>query len=277
MKTKRTILQSIQKDIMKGFKKIYCFNFTKLKYFFLSINHSYSKNKFVENKISLICPTRERSKKFERMMDSLISTVTNISRIELLILIDEDDKEAENYKNIINNKYSLVNIKIFIKNFNTHAKRNNFLAYKTTGNIIFPLNDDMIFVSKNWDKYIDYEFSKVNKSEPLCLWIESGKKYPYLHCDFPIINRSWYERLGYVGSEHFNFWYLDAWICDLSFRSKKYLVTPFIIVRQISADTFINEVDKTHLRNRSGGIPKKDHEIWINTINERKNESLKLL
>ena len=41
----------------------------------------------------------------------------------------------------------------------SHAKRNNYLAKLSTGNIIFPVNDDMIFVSLNWDTNIDKEFS----------------------------------------------------------------------------------------------------------------------
>ena len=73
------------------------------------------------------------------------------------------------------------------------------------------------------------------------------QKYNYLHCDFPIINRQWFDRLGYVGSEFFRFWFLDTWICDLSFRSKQFLITDKIIIYQYSAHTIKEEVDDTHL------------------------------
>ena len=53
-------------------------------------------------------PSRERSKKFKRMLDSIISTCGNISRIELLILLDTDDKEKILYEKF----YQIKNIQI---------------------------------------------------------------------------------------------------------------------------------------------------------------------
>ena len=44
------------------------------------------------------------------------------------------------------------------KNLKTHAIRNNYLANLCNGEIIFPINDDMIFVSDKWDDQIDNEF-----------------------------------------------------------------------------------------------------------------------
>ena len=223
-------------------------------------------NKF---EISILLPTRERSKKFERFLNSLVLTCNDLSRIELLLLIDEDDKEINDYKNIIKKYFRKLNIKLLIKNLATHAIRNNYLAKKCSGEIIFPINDDMIFVSNNWDIKIDQEFSKLNMKNPFCLWIKSNIKYQYLHCDYPIINRSWYEKLKYVGSENFNFWYLDTWICDLSMRSGLYLVTPNIIVDQLSANRIKTEVDNTHLRNINSSKGEKDLKIWHKTKKER--------
>ena len=135
----------------------------------------------------------------------------------------------------------------------------------------------MIFVSNNWDKTIDKEFSKINYEKPYCVWISSDIKYRYLHCDYPIINKAWYNKLGYVGSEFFNFWYLDTWICDLSFRSGKFIVSPNIKVDQLSANRLDEEIDDTYLKNINTDKGDKDFQIWINTIDERKKESLKLL
>ena len=223
----------------------------------------------------MLCPTRERSLKFNRLLKSLKDNCFDLSRIELLLLLDENDKEIDRYKKIILDKN--FKISLFIKNLRTHAERNNFLASKSTGKIIFPINDDMIFVSKNWDLKIDEEFSKIDSSIPYCLWIDSGKKYRYLHCDFPIINKLWYERLGYVGSEHFNFWYLDTWICDLSFKSGKFIVSDKIAVSQYSANTYENEVDNTYLKNIKDNIPGKDYQIWKNTDNDRYKDAKKLI
>ena len=270
-------LFKIKREILKGFKRVYWFSFTRIRYFILTLNSLIRKAKVEKNKISLLLPTKERSNKFRRMMNSLDLTVYEKSRIEILILLDEDEKEMNSYNDIIKNDFKDYDIKIFLKKIDTHAKRNNFLASKSSGDIFFPINDDIIFITKSWDYFIDLEFSKNKKDQPMSLWIKSGKKYDYLHTDFPIVNRKWFERLNYIGSEYFNFWYLDTWICSLSHISKRFLVTNKIAIKQFSADTFENEVDNTFLLNRKDGIPERDLKIWNNTKNERLIEAKKLL
>ncbi len=277
-KNNRSIFQSIKKDILKGFKRIFWFSYTKFKYHYFSLCFLLKNRTVSKFKISILLPTRERSKKFQRMLNSLIDTCNDLNRIEILLLIDEDDKELTKYQNIVKEKiYNNISFKLYIKDLRTHAIRNNFLAKESKGDIIFPINDDMIFVSKKWDEIIDEEFSKLDNKNPYCLWISSDIKYNYLHSDYPIINQAWYNRLGYVGSEYFNFWYLDTWICDLSLRSGKFLVTPKIKVDQLSANKLDEEIDETHLRNINSDKPNKDLKIWNDTIVERKKESLKLL
>ena len=276
MTKKKNIYQSIKKDIRKGIRRLFWFFYTNIKYKFLTINFNDKKN-LKEFKISILLPTRERSIKFKRMLDSLIRTCKNIYRIELLILLDEDDREFNKYEEIIKDaKYKNLKSKIYIINLPSHAKRNNYLATKSTGEILFPFNDDVIFMSQNWDIEIDLEFSKI-KNRPYSLWINSGQKYLYLHSDFPVVNRIWYEKLGYVGSEFFNFWYLDTWICDLGLRSKKFLISKKIKLYQYSANTINEEVDSTHLKNIKNDIPKKDEIIWLETENERKKDAKLLI
>ena len=159
IKKKRTILQSIKKDILKGLKRSYFFLYTILKYNFISINALISQKKKQVFKISLLLPTRERSKKFERLIHSLINTCNNLTRIEILLLLDEDDKEIVKYKDIINkDDFKSLKFNLIIKNLKTHAIRNTYLAKLSQGDIIFPVNDDMIFITEKWDGVIDSLF-----------------------------------------------------------------------------------------------------------------------
>ena len=276
-KKKRNIFQSIKKDILKGFKRMYFFSYTFLKYHLFSITAFILKKKTQTFKISLLLPTRERSKKFERLLLSLIKTCQYQNRVEILLLLDEDDKEIDRYKEIIKKEiFRSLNFIFIIKNLKSHAIRNNHLAELSTGNIIFPINDDMIFVSKRWDYFIDREFSKIDMDRPFCIWIKSNIKYSYLHCDYPIINKSWHKRLGYVGSENFNFWYLDTWICDLAKRSKQFIYASKIRFKEFNAQANIDEFDNTYLRNIADNKLEKDIEIWEKSIYQRINEANKL-
>ena len=272
--TKKNIYKSINKEIFKGFNRLYWFTYTKIKYFIITHFNKYKQKEFT---ISLLLPTRQRSKKFLRLVNSINNTCKFKKRLQILLLIDTDDNEKNLYKLITKKKkFKDLKFKIFIKDFDTHSKRNNFLAKKTNSEIIFPINDDMIFKSNFWDISIDNEFSKIN-GKPYCLWINSGQKYIYLHCDFPIINKQWFQKLGYVGSEFFKFWYLDTWICDLSRKSRRFLVSNSIKVHQYSENTYKEEIDNTHIKNLKNNIPQKDFIMWKKTEINRKLDSVKLL
>lgn len=270
----RNIFQSINKDILKGFKRIYWYNYLRLKKVLLSLNSKDLKR----YNISILYPTRERSAKFNRMLNSLIVNCNDPSRINIMLLFDTDEPDLDKYKQIINDKlYKDLNFQIYIKDLKNHAIRNNYLANISNDPILFPVNDDIIFKSENWDKYIDKEFSKINMNKPYCIWTDTGNKYPYLHSDFPILNKAWYDKLGYLSSEIFNHWYFDTWICDLSIRSKKFHLSENIKIYQYSAHSIKEEVDATHLRLTRNDNSSKDKLIWEESLPIRITDAKKLI
>ena len=276
-KYKKNIFKSIFKEIKISSKKIYWKNKFLTSYYLKSLIFFISKHKIIKSKISILIPTRERVIKFERFMNSIIKNTQSIDRCEFLVLVDTDDPEKDEYIKFIDTLKNLrLDIKLFHENLQTHAKRNNFLASKSSGEILFPANDDMIFITKDWDHLLDTEFSKNLTKEPLCVWVNSGNKYPYLFCHFPIINREWYRRLGYVGCELFNFWYLDTWICDLAKRSSKVIYSEKIKFKEYNAQANTDELDNTYLRNIADNKMEKDIEIWEKSVSQRINEANKL-
>ena len=275
-KNKKTIFKSIVKEIKTTSKKLYWKSFFNLSYFYKSFAFSVLKKKIEKNKISILIPTRERVSKFKRFILSIIENTQYLDRCEILVLIDKDDPEKNKYFEFIDEIKKNIKISIYNESLDTHAKRNNFLAKESSGQILFPANDDMIFVTENWDTLLDIEFSKNLSNKPFCVWVNSGNKYPYLFCHFPIINRSWYKTLGYVGCELFNFWYLDTWICDLAKRSKLFIYANKIKFKEFNAQANVNEFDNTYLRNIADNKLEKDIEIWEKSIYERINEAKKL-
>ena len=276
-KINKSIVKSFSKEIRIFSKKIYWKSFFYISYFFKTVFFQLSKKKIIENKISILIPTRERSVKFERFLKSILKTTLRKYRCEILVLIDLDDPEKVKYLELIKNYNECqIDIKIYHNALNTHAKRNNFLALRSTGDILFPANDDMLFVTENWDHLLDIEFSKNKKNSPLCVWVNSGNKYPYLFCHYPIVNRIWYQKLGYIGCELFNFWYLDTWICDLAKRSNFFIYSKKIKFKEYNAQAYQGEFDNTYLRNISNNKMEKDIEIWEKSKEIRINEAIKL-
>ena len=195
----------------------------------------------------------------------------------MLICFDQIEKEINLYdkyiSDLINNGFI---VKKFFENLNSHAKRNNFLANKSDGHIIFPINDDLIILTSNWDNIIDKEFSKINDNEPLCLWINCDRKYKDLdYSAFPIINRYWYNLIGYIVPEYFKFWYLDWWICEVSRLSKKYFLSK-IFIHQFHAETYESEKDQTYIQNATQYNLDYDYNMWLKTKNYRIQDSIKI-
>ena len=108
MKSSRSIVKSLTKDFIKGNRRLYWYSYTKLNYFFWSICALLFNKKTNNFKISLLLPTRERTKKFKRLIDSINETCANKQKIEILLLLDKDDNELNEYYNIAKyEKYKL--------------------------------------------------------------------------------------------------------------------------------------------------------------------------
>ena len=121
MKKKRTLIQSIKKDIYKGFRRIKWFWFTKFNFLLRSF---FLKKKIKKNKISLLIPSKQRVDKLSRLINSLLSKTTYIDRIYILVLIDENEKDKEDYLKLILEFEKKVNIQIFVKDEKAHMSNN---------------------------------------------------------------------------------------------------------------------------------------------------------
>lgn len=273
MKRKKNILRRIFFEIKKGIKRLYWSTFHLLRNYKLK-NNKFNKKIF---KIGIILPTKERSVKFSRMLDSFLKNTLNPNRIYFLILFDENEKEKEDYYKIIENrKFEKFNFSIFERNFETNSKRINYLVDNCNCEILLSFNDDAIIDSLNWDDIIDKEFSKIEYDLPYCIWPECGQKYSYLHTDFPIVNYAWVNKLGYLAKDIFLHWWVDTWICELCFVYKKFHLVEEIKIKQFSAHSISDEVDKTHLENMDNNRPQKDYETWCSSIDMIKNDAKKL-
>lgn len=273
MKKKLKLIPRIKKEILKGFLRIKWILISNIIYF---IRKNFLKEKKHKNKIAILVPSKQRIIKLKRFIESLISNTNDIDRIFLEILIDEDELEKNEYINYINNLKKNVKINLHIKNEKTHNLRNNYLASKINCDLYFPLNDDVIFILKDWDNYVDEINSFIPRDKPFSIWTKASTKYPYLHSDFPIVNNSWYKRLGYIGNLHL-FGYIDTWICDLGKISKKFIIakTKFIEHLNVEIKGSIDKKDKTY---HDLMISQKDDlYLWHKTKDIRLKDGKKLL
>lgn len=263
-KDKKKLIQRISKEIINSFNKIYWFNITKIIYFYRTyLSKKYKRKNF----ISLLCISRERAAKLELLLISIKEKTKFKNNIELLILIDNDEPMKKEYIELIKEYKKYFNIELYIRDFQKNTERVNFLVSQSKGNILFNTNDDMQIVTNNWDDKLNKEANKFSNDEGFCIWpYVDINKYKYLHCDFPIISRKWYEDLGYYLYPEFNHFYGDKWNCDLSKINKNFLVTNKIKISNIKREQMIKENDKTFFRTQS--THSKDEQIYL--INKKK-------
>ena len=276
-KSNRSFYESLLKDLLKGFNRLYWFLKTYIKYHLLTIKYFLLGNKIKKHKISLLLPTKLRSIKFKNLVSSLLDKTSNDYEIELLILLDENEEQLNDYLKIIN---SIKNFKIsyYLKNFSTNLQRINFLAEKSNFDLILAINDDIEFTLSDWNKRVAIEFSKINMDKPFSLWLRSDDvKYKYFHSNFPVINRSWYKKLSYHSPEkYFSHWWADNWICDLGKKSGKFLITHEIFIKHFNQFHLVNQKDKTYLDNQKKRNGEIDLENW-NKYNYIRKDDANLL
>ena len=136
------------------------------------------------------------------------------------------------------------------------------------------MNDDVIFVLKNWDKYID-EIHSILPEKPYSIWIKSDEKYDQLHCDFPIVNRSWYKKLNYIGNLYLN-GFIDKWICELGQLTKQFIITRKKMLKHLNVGDSSSTEEKDQTYFDISKFHEGDKVLWNETKNIRKFDAKKL-
>tara|TARA_B100001540_G_scaffold314750_1_gene340373 strand:- start:98 stop:940 length:843 start_codon:yes stop_codon:yes gene_type:complete len=277
-KHNRNKLQSLVKDIKKGFSRLYWFSYTFLKYYYFNLKFKLKKKKIINYGISVLVPTKNRSLKFKRMIETLINKKSKDFDIELLILFDENESEISSYLKTIEIYKKYIDISFFHKNFVRNSERINFLATKSKHQIILLINDDLNFCLENWNKVICKEFSKINMKKPFSLWLATDDvKYKYFHSNFPVINKTWHDKLGYHSpSKYFQHWWSDNWICDLGKKSGKFLISKEIFFTHYNKFQK-NQLDSLYVENENKRNGKKDYDNWLKLNSVRKTDAKKLI
>ncbi len=152
---------------------------------------------------SLFLNSRGRPKELLSLLDSIYNTCHDITQIEILINIDLDDMEnqEEVMEKILEKNYP-VTIFLIERPKNLHTALNS-LAEMTAGNYLFVLNDDVVFLTENWDKIILDETQSIKNEVYYIHTTDTSmdKGNGGYYSSFPILTRAAYEKLGYFMDE----------------------------------------------------------------------------
>ena len=149
---------------------------------FISVNNDCVKtsNKASDVKISMLLPTRNRPELLKQFLDSVVQTSKDLSEIEIVLYVDDDDQSTQelDYKEL--NIIRLVGPRLSMGEYN-HA-----CLYHSSGKIIILVNDDVIIETMHWDAQVK-DTAKINEDEIYLAY--PSDTIMVKDCSFPILSR----------------------------------------------------------------------------------------
>ncbi len=159
-------------------------------------------------KFSILLNTRNRVKYLENLLYSLITKTKNLQDIEVLINYDDDDSVSHDFAQ---NKFNL-NIKFFRnpRPYSLHSTI-NLMAKQAKGQYLIGVNDDIEFITKDWDDIIlkkidsfktnNYIKDDIIYCKTSCTSVDHDASLPYGSC--PIVSKEAVDTIGLFLYEEF--------------------------------------------------------------------------
>lgn len=203
--------------------------------------------------ISVLIPTRKRSKLVERSVRSLLCNANTASQIEIMIAYDLDDAESKEYfassqwKSMIESFGATSQVfETPVWGYNALHTYYNFLAEKSKGQWLLIWNDDALMKSPGWDTHVE-----ANKDFVGLLHMIT-ENYRSKFALFPLIPRTWIELFGYVGEIP-----VDSWIHHICMEAQAIKIIEPVTYHD-RYDMTGNNLDETY-QNRDTSKIKKNY------------------
>ena len=166
--------------------------------------------------ISILVPSRKRLYNVQRMIDSLIDTISGNHKIELILRLDFDD-EKDYIEQISIKGCDLLNLTWVIDEPtfpNLSVLWNDCLKY-SVGDIIQMGGDDLIYSTKNWDELVVQEFKSTFPNGIGFIYGPDGIFYSNLGTH-GFVSRLWVDTLGYFTPQQGFTYYNDNWVFEVA-------------------------------------------------------------
>lgn len=139
--------------------------------------------------LSIIVPTRQREDKLRSLFDSFLAMTHDLSRIEIILVIDDDDESSAAFE------CPGIHMERVVVRAGLKMGELNMAGYKrSAGQFVMLLNDDVIVRTKDWDEKV----LSVFKSFPdgITLVHVNDKIFQEKLCTFPFVSRAFCEEAG---------------------------------------------------------------------------------
>lgn len=237
----------------------------------------------MQEKISLLLPTRGRVTLAKRFMQSVADQTTHLDHVEIIIRVDDDDIESHQLN------FEGLNTKLLIGPKTTMGGYNTECFNESIGEIIVLVNDDMVIQTRGWDEKLRALHRKVEDKIYLAYGNDLFKKGDL--CTFPILSRKCCELLQQPYHTAYRGAFIDYHLLDIFKRLEKsgfnrIFYLDDVVFEHLHYRTGKAEIDETYkARGRFDDdmlfISLKDvreasYVILFNAINEKLSKSAQL-
>ena len=210
-----------------------------------------SLNYIKEKKISFLIPTRSRVKSLDTTIESIKKNAFNINNIEIILGVDNDDKETiESYKK---NYYLDLNVKLFLlerkKGYTDHAWRFLEMIKVCSGDIFITFADDLVIKTIHWDKILLEKFNLFPKDNLFILFTAHNQ----INSDWPLIQITTKEWVNITKK------FSNCFEADTELMIIGSLLKRLYKIKEINISHNQDYNDKTYLEGRKKVILKKSY------------------
>lgn len=157
--------------------------------------------------ISILLPTRGRPEQAERLLHSVVEMSADPSRLEVILYVDEDDTASHAIQCDELSISQIIGPRLNMGGLNMACLK------RATGDIIVPLNDDMVIRTSGWDHRLIAIHEKF--PDEVYLAYPNDLHTGELLCSTPILSRTTCEVLTHPFPEAYQGGFIDYHIMDI--------------------------------------------------------------
>ena len=158
--------------------------------------------------LSLIVPTRGRPHLLQRFLDSLGRTTANPASIEIILVIDEDDRATPAIGHP-----RLVIRRVVGRAGRTMGELNTAGFQASQGTFVMLLNDDVIVRTRSWDREVLRAAARF-PDQIVLVHVNDGLMRDHM-CTFPLLSQRFCELVGGICPPMYHRYRIDDHIEDL--------------------------------------------------------------
>lgn len=138
---------------------------------------------------SIVVPTRRREDKLRCLLGSFLAMTDNISRLEVILVVDDDDEGSLAFE------YPGIQLQRVVVKPGLNMGELNMAGYeRSSGQYVMLLNDDVIVRTRGWDTKVLEAFKSF--SDEIVLVHVNDKIFEDKLCTFPFLSKTYCELAG---------------------------------------------------------------------------------